>query len=135
MPRRTRARAAALQVLFQDDLSREIDPAASDEFLRRRLREDDLYEFARSLVSGVRRNREELDHLLETAADNWSLERMSATDRNALRIGAFEMVYTDAPPAVVIDEALELAKRFGGENSGRFVNGVLDQLHRRRQEG
>ena len=88
-----------------------------------------LIEFARSLVSGVRRNRQELDALLGKTADNWKLERMAATDRNILRVGAFELLYTDTPGAVVINEAVELAKRYGTANSAQFVNGILDKLH------
>ena len=85
-------------------------------------------EFARSLVSGVRRNRTELDELLGKTADNWGLDRMAATDRNILRIGAFELLYTETPGAVIINEAVELAKRFGTANSAQFVNGILDRL-------
>lgn len=88
-----------------------------------------VIEFARSLVSGVRRNRRELDELLGNTADNWKLERMAATDRNILRVGAFELLYTDTPGAVVINEAVELAKRYGTANSAQFVNGILDKLH------
>ena len=88
-----------------------------------------VIEFARSLVAGVRRNRRELDELLGKTADNWKLERMAATDRNILRVGAFELLYTDTPGAVIINEAVELAKRYGTANSAQFVNGILDKLH------
>jgi N utilization substance protein B len=87
-----------------------------------------LIEFSRSLVAGVRRNRGELDELLGKTADNWRLERMAATDRNVLRLGAFELLYTDTPGAVVINEAVELAKRYGSAQSAQFVNGILDKL-------
>jgi N utilization substance protein B len=128
MSRRSRAREVAVQVLFQDDLNPGFNPAEADAFLQRRLRGGELVEFARSLVSGVRRNRAELDALLGKTADNWGLERMAATDRNILRIGAFELLYTETPGAVVINEAVELAKRFGTANSAQFVNGILDRL-------
>jgi len=128
MSRRSRAREVAVQVLFQDDLNPGLNPADSDAFLQRRLRGGELVEFARSLVSGVRRNRTELDALLGKTADNWGLERMAATDRNILRMGAFELLYTETPGAVVINEAVELAKRFGTANSAQFVNGILDRL-------
>jgi len=81
-----------------------------------------------TLVLGVLRNREELDALLESKAENWSLSRMAATDRNVLRLGAFEIRYADTPDRVAIDEALELAKRFGSAQSSQFVNGILDKL-------
>src|SRR5438477_213230 len=107
MARRTRAREVALQVLFQDDLNPGHNPADADAFLGRRLvRAPDVMDFARSLVAGVRRNRGELDGLLAKTADNWGLERMAATDRNLLRLGAFELLYTDTPGPVVINEAV-----------------------------
>jgi N utilization substance protein B len=128
MARRSRAREVALQVLYQDDLNPQGNPHAADEFLRRRLRDDELVEFARSLVAGVRRNRAELDARLEQVAENWSLKRMAATDRNLLRLGAFEILFTDTPGAVVIDEAVEIAKRYGTRLSAQFVNGILDRF-------
>jgi transcription antitermination factor NusB len=87
-----------------------------------------LIEFARSLVAGVRRNRGELDALLGQTADNWRIERMAATDRNVLRLGAFELLFTDIPGPVAINEAVELAKRYGTAQSAQFVNGILDKL-------
>ena len=98
-------------------------------------RQTELVEFARSLLSGVRRNRTELDQLLNDVADNWSLERMAVTDRNVLRLGAFEILYTSTPGRVAINEAVELAKRFGSKQSAQFVNGILDRfLQKRRQD-
>jgi N utilization substance protein B len=129
MSRRSRAREVALQVLFQDDLNPGASPHAADEFLRSRLGNgEELIAFARSLVSGVRRNRQELDALLARTADNWRLERMAATDRNVLRLGAFEILYADTPDRVAINEAVELAKRFGSAQSAQFVNGILDRF-------
>ena len=131
MSRRSRARAVVLQVLYEDDLNPRHDLLASDQFLQRRLRNDEsLVEFARELLAGVRRNRPELDRLLGEAAANWSLGRMAVTDRNALRLGAYEIVYTQTPPRVAINEAIDLARRFGTEQSGHFVNGILDRLLR-----
>jgi N utilization substance protein B len=129
MSRRSRAREVALQVLFQDDLNPGGNPHQADEFLRARLgNDDDLVGFARSLVSGVRRNREELDQLLNRTAENWRVERMAATDRNVLRLGAFEIIYGDTPDPVAINEAVELAKRYGTAQSAQFVNGILDRF-------
>jgi len=127
MSRRSRAREVALQVLFQDDLNPGHSPAQTDEFLEERLAAD-LVEFGRSLVSGVRRNRQELDALLGRTAENWSMDRMAATDRNVLRLGAFEILYSDTPGRVAINEAVELAKRYGAAQSAPFVNGILDRL-------
>jgi transcription antitermination protein NusB len=129
MAKRSKAREVALQVLYQDDVNPEEELADRDEFLRSRLREDqELMTFARSLIDGVRRNRSELDTLLTKTADNWSLERMAATDRNVMRLGAFEILYTQTPGAVAINEAVELAKRFGTAQSAQFVNGILDKF-------
>jgi N utilization substance protein B len=114
--------------LFQDDLNPRVNPALADEFIAARLSAPELIEFARSLVSGVRRNRGELDALLARTADNWSLDRMASTDRNVLRLGAYEILYTDTPDRVAINEAVELARRFGSAQSPQFVNGILDRF-------
>ena len=128
MPRRRRAREVAFQVLYQDDLNPGTDAAVADHLLRRRLRKPELIEFARSLVAGVRRNRRQLDATIAQTAEHWSLERMAATDRNILRLGAYEILHAGTPGPVAIDEAVELAKRFGTAQSAQFVNGILDRL-------
>jgi N utilization substance protein B len=89
------------------------------------------FEYARRLVEGTIRHRDEIDELLRAQADNWRLERMPAVDRNVLRLAVYEMLHElDVPKLVVVDEAVELAKRFGSDQSGRFVNGLLDGLLR-----
>ena len=134
MARRSRAREVVLQILYQDDLNPQTDLSVTQSFLAGRLQnETELIEFARSLLSGVRRNRTELDELLSEVADNWSLERMAATDRNVLRLGAFEILYTSTPGRVAINEAVELAKRFGAKQSAQFVNGILDRFLQKRR--
>jgi N utilization substance protein B len=86
-------------------------------------------EYADSLVRGVHRDAEQLDARIRSASQNWRLERMARIDRNALRLGAFELLTrTDVPRAVILDEAVELAKRFGSDESSKFVNGVLDRI-------
>jgi N utilization substance protein B len=128
MAGRSRAREVALQALFQEDLNPRDSRDQVMPLLENRLKEADLREFAVSLVLGVLRNREELDALIASKADNWSVGRMAATDRNILRLGTYEIRYTDTPPRVAIDEAVELAKRFGSGSSSQFVNGILDKL-------
>lgn len=124
-----------MQILYQDDLNEVVRPEESERFLKRRLHHDEeLRDLARSLVAGVRRNRQELDELLSRTADNWSLRRMAATDRNVLRLGAYEILYTETPGRVAINEAVELAKRFGTSNSAQFVNGILDRLLKMQEE-
>jgi N utilization substance protein B len=130
--RRSRAREVVLQVLYQDDLNARVNPAEGDEFLRRRVRTSPMLQFARELLGGVRRNRQEIDKKIEEAAQNWSLGRMAPTDRNVLRIGTFELMHTDTPTPIVIDEAVELAKRYGSAQSSSFVNGILDRLAKTR---
>jgi len=124
-----------LQVLFQDDMNPRVNPAMADEWLGRRLRMPELVEFARGLVAGVRRSRSELDALIEQAAENWSLSRMAVTDRNVLRMGAYEILFSETPDPVAINEAVELAKRYGTSQSGPFVNGILDRLMHEREKG
>lgn len=100
-------------------------------FVHGRLNSPELEEFCMSLILGVRRNQGELDQQLAKTADNWSVARMAATDRNVLRLGAYEILYTDTPDRAAINEAVELAKRFGTAHSAQFVNGILDKfLHR-----
>jgi len=135
MMRRRRAREVALQVLFQEDLNPRVDVRAADEFLQRRVRTSELLAFARGLVTGVRRHRPDLDAQIEKAAANWSLARMAATDRNVLRLGAYEILYSDTPAPVAINEAVELARRYGTAQSGQFVNGILDRLFRDHAQG
>lgn len=135
MPRRSRAREVVLQVLYQDDLNPDVDLSAAQSFVQGRMQHDEeLVAFAMSLLSGVRRNRGELDQLLSEAADNWSLERMAVTDRNILRLGAYEIFYTNTPGRVAINEAVELAKRFGAKQSPPFVNGILDRFFQQRRD-
>ena len=129
MAKRSKAREVVLQVLYQDDVNAGGKLPDFEDFLRLRLHDEEtLVTFARSLINGVRRNRVELDALLTKTADNWSLERMAATDRNVLRMGTYEILHTQTPGAVVINEAVELARRFGSAQSAQFVNGILDKF-------
>jgi N utilization substance protein B len=90
---------------------------------------DRAFAYAQTLFLGVSGHQEEIDKLIREQAENWRLERMPPVDRNILRLAVYELTYqTDVPQLVILDEAIELAKRFGSENSGRFVNGLLDGL-------
>lgn len=128
MSRRSRAREVALQALYQEDLNPDNSLEDLGAFLGARLQDEELREFAKSLVLGVKRNQAELDQVLSEKAANWSIPRMAATDRNLLRLGAFEIRFTDTPDRVAIDEAIELSKRYGTANSPQFINGILDKL-------
>lgn len=128
MSRRTRAREMALQALFQEDLNPKNSLENLGVFLAARLQDESLREFAKQLVLGVKRNQDELDALISEKAANWSVPRMAATDRNLLRLGAYEIRYADTPDRVAVDEAIELAKRYGTAQSPQFINGILDKL-------
>jgi len=103
-------------------------------YRRRKRQAEQSFLYAKTLVEGTLEHRDEIDQMIREQADNWRLERMPAVDRNILRLAVFEMLYEkDVPKLVVVDEAIELAKRFGSEQSGRFVNGLLDGLLKQRQ--
>ncbi len=90
------------------------------------------FSYARSLVEGTLSHRQEIDDLIRQQAEHWRLERMPPVDRNILRLAVYEFLYqTDVPKLVILDEAIELAKEFGSEQSGRFVNGLLDGILKR----
>jgi transcription antitermination factor NusB len=104
-------------------------PDEKADYARRRRRVEDAFHFAQELVRGTLEHQEQIDGMIRGQADNWRLERMPPVDRNVLRLAIYEMLFeTDTPKLVVMDEAIELAKKFGSEQSGRFVNGLLDGL-------
>jgi N utilization substance protein B len=132
---RRRSREVALQVLYAADLSRALRPGQApgvletfDEVARNFELPEGARAFAKHLVHGVATAVGELDAQIAAHAQNWRIERMATVDRNVLRIAAFELLHGDAPLEVVLDEAVELAKRFGGESSPAFVNGILDAI-------
>ena len=115
-------------MLYQLDLNPDVKAPTVRLMIAEQIPEEDLRAFTWKLFAGVMEWRPILDQRIESVAENWALSRMSATDRNVLRIGAFELLYTDTPHRVVIDEAIELARRFGTAQSAQFVNGLLDRL-------
>ena len=132
MRARTHAREVALRVLYQFDLRPDLEPEGLMNLLRRELELPEAEDFARELVEGTRFHQEAIDATIEAAAANWELKRMAVIDRNVLRLGVFELLHRpDVPPAVTINEAVELAKRYSTKESGSFVNGILDQIHKR----
>lgn len=135
MSRRRRAREVVLQVLYQLDLNPDFPVEQSDSFVRRRLQADSpLCEFALDLIRGVDAHCAGIDQRLAETSDNWRLNRMAATDRAILRLGVYEIMWTDTPDRVAINEAIELAKRFGTNQSAQYVNGVLDRFIRLAEE-
>ena len=133
---RHRARRQALQLLFQWDLRRTPLDEIIDGYYTSLLVSEDTPaqprpdEFAQDLFRGVVREVEAVDERITRSAENWRIARMPAVDRNILRIAVYEMMSSETPPAVIIDEALELARQFSGEESVHFVNGVLDAVRR-----
>jgi N utilization substance protein B len=134
MTRRSRAREVALQLLFWRDLNPTANRPAVERFARERLRDPDLAAFGLGLYDGVVGQLGEIDERLTAAAENWRLSRMATADRNVLRLGAYELLAGgDMPPAAALNEAIELARRFGSADSPAFVNGVLDRIYRGEQ--
>lgn len=138
MAQRSRAREVVVQLLFQHDLQLRSGKGISEEIIEEivqdRLNRDDLRELCRELYRGVMANLNTLDKEITNAAVNWRLERMAAVDRNALRLGTYEMLHTETPPKVALDETIELVRRYGSEKSPSFVNGVLDRIMKNNQE-
>lgn len=119
------AREKALQALFQIDVGR-IEP---EEAIRSVIRDDEIDPFLKQLVFGVIEHQEEIDEMLRANLEKWALERVANVDRSILRMATYEMKYIeDVPVKVSMDEAIELAKKFGDDKSGRFVNGVLSKV-------
>jgi len=132
MGKRREGREAAVQFLFQDDLNKTVPEAlgeALEEFWKLRESTGRTREFATELIRGVFGNHEAIDERIKKVTANYELHRIAPVDRNILRVAIYEMLYTsEVPPVVCINEAIEIAKRFGSEDSGRFVNGILDRL-------
>jgi len=135
MPSRHLSRRRALQLLYECDM-RKIAPEDAMRDYYHTLYTEESEErpeadgFLELLLLGAYQERELLDAMITRRSDNWKLERMPLVDRNVLRLAAFELLRTDTPPAVVIDQAIELARRFSGDESARFVNGVLDAMRK-----
>jgi N utilization substance protein B len=131
MTRRSRAREVAVQLLFQRDYNANLDRDRVEAFIRQRVHDADLEAFCVSLYDGVVERITEIDDHLARAAENWRLPRMAGVDRSVLRLGAFELLFAPETPAeVALNEAIELARRFGSAESPAFVNGILDRLRK-----
>lgn len=132
MTRRSRAREVALQLLFQRDANSDVPRTVIERFARDRLSNSEAEAFCLSLYDGVVRSAANIDVRITAASENWKLHRMAASDRNVLRLGTYEIVFAQPPTPgpVALDEAIELARRYGSEDSPSFVNGVLDKVFR-----
>jgi transcription antitermination factor NusB len=130
MGKRHRARELAIQVLFQMEYTPG-DPGESfDRVCESFGPPKDVRAYSREVVAGVWEKKADLDRLIRRSSKNWRMERMSRVDRNILRIAIYEVLYRkDVPPKVSIDEAVELGKQYGSEESGAFINGILDHIY------
>jgi N utilization substance protein B len=123
------SREKALQALFYMDMNREAAEDPVSLFCSSFTREKESEAFFHQLVNGVRENRKAIDAVIERFSSNWKLARMTGVDRNVLRIAVFELLFcADIPPKVSINEAIDVGKRFGTEESGAFINGILDSI-------
>ncbi len=129
--RRSQAREAALKILYQVDVTKDPPTEGLKVFFRHHRISTNSQPFVTQLVQGTIQHLAQIDELLGKHATNWRLDRMAMVDRNILRLGTYELLFSgDTPPKVAINEAVELAKRFGTADSSKFVNGVLDSLHK-----
>jgi len=134
--KRTRGRELALQFLYQLDLvgPELIDEA--DEFLRSQETDRETRAFALELIQGTHEHLATLNQVIGDVAQNWDIARMAVIDRNVLRLAAYELMHkSDIPPKVAINEAIELGKRYSTQNSGAFINGILDKIKSRHADG
>ena len=129
MGARRKGRELALQMLYQWDVSREPVESVIESSSELQSAGDAAREFASRLVEGTVDRIEEIDKILIETSEHWRLGRMSTVDRNVLRLAVYELLERSTPPGVVINEALEVAKRFSSPESAGFVNGVLDAVN------
>ncbi|MDR3108140.1 MAG: transcription antitermination factor NusB [Planctomycetaceae bacterium] len=129
---RTLARTVAFQVLYQEDMNTGSASEYGIDYINEQLNtaDESMRILCQSLVIGTRSHVAEIDKLISEMSTNWSIERMAVTDRNILRLAVYEILHEQTPRPVVINEAIELAKRFGATTSASFVNGVLDKIEK-----
>jgi len=132
MRKRTQSREHALKILYQAELTRRVIHLATDKYWSEfETIDDHVRSFADRVTLGIEKHLDDIDDKISESATNWQLKRMAVIDRNVLRIGVFELLYTlDIPPKVAINEAVELAKKYGDIESSKFVNGILDKIHK-----
>ncbi len=131
MGKRRSSRELALKFLYQSELNAGDYNEQMSQFLEISPVQEDVRKFMVDLVDTINHGKGEIDELLEKSSENWTLARMTIIDRNILRIATAELLYhKDIPPKVVIDEAVEVAKKFGSEDSPDFINGVLDRIRK-----
>jgi transcription antitermination factor NusB len=133
MRKRSIARECALKILYQMEMTRRpAQQAAKDFWEQEPDHADEIRSFSEQIVDGVGLNQEAIDLKIAEYATNWQVKRMAVIDRNVLRMGVYELKYASGiPPKVAINEAVELVKKFGDIESSKFVNGILDKIHKK----
>lgn len=132
---RRRSREIALQILFQKEFTPNMTPEQALNLYGENFDlNSEVREFAELIINGVLDNRIKIDETIESFSQNWKLSRMALVDRNILRIATFELIFNkdQIPPQVAIDEAIEVGKRYGSQDSSSFINGVLDNILKNR---
>lgn len=133
MRRRTQARELSVQFLYQVDITKDAWSEVLGDFLSLQEVDAEIEEFATRLIKGTLKNLEGIDEVISKSTQNWQIKRMATVDRNVLRLATFELLYLDDIPAKVsINEAINLAKKYGDADSGKFVNGILDRIKKDR---
>ena len=131
MRKRTLARECALKILYRIEISKDSMEDSMKDFWSREEVEKEVQDFANSIVKGTSKDLSKINEIISKYADNWDIKRMAVIDKNILRMGIYEILYReDIPPKVSINEAIELAKKYGDVDSGKFVNGILDKVRK-----
>jgi N utilization substance protein B len=132
---RRKSREYALQILYALDLNPDTTPEFLKIFWDMNPAKPEIKDYATHLVNGTLKNQNKIDQLISAHSSHWKIDRMAATDRNILRIGTYELLEEPTvPPKAVINEAIEIAKKFGTNDSSTFINGVLDSIHQELQK-
>jgi N utilization substance protein B len=135
MGKRRKARESTLQILFQLEFDDTSPEKVLEFFWKNKRAAKEVKEHCRWLVEGITSDRENIDRLIQSVSSNWRIPRMAVVDRNVLRIAVFELLHEkDLAPAIVINEAIEIAKKFSSEQGATFVNGILDAVKKEIQE-
>lgn len=133
MGQRRESREMALQVLFQREFAPDIQIEDALNLFRSSFEADkEVWAYATQLLRGVSEHKEDIDKIIQSASSHWSLKRMALTDLNIMRVATFELLFSKdpPPPLVVIDEAIEVSKKYGTTDSASFTNGILDQIRK-----
>jgi N utilization substance protein B len=132
MGKRRKARESTLQILFQLEFNdRELE-GVFESFWQEKKTSKEIKEYCRWLVTGIVSHRERIDRLIQSVSENWRIDRMALVDRNVLRIAVFELLFEEKiAPAIVIDEAIEISKKYSSEDAATFVNGILDAVRKK----